>query len=560
MRKLYRALDRQANEANALAIRQQEMAKQCRMRGNSAHDAYKTADRAARDERARATHLNNVAADRRSEFFLAQSMQQSAEAPQSWGLPRELRQESIVRTNELEIADHMARPIISHQLRAAKNDLTPGQPDGISEKHRRTLAQKLAKAILARTHRLAVSVPCASNDKDGQTVQALPSTDDDELSAEDLALQQSQFVQFAMAGTTASIPPHYTVLADTCFIRSAIAYMAARCCCGLSRALLPGNIDFGDLAHASSIPTVLKLINIPQLVQQACQTISAISENTAASDIDAVQQLAAPPMIMALADVLASERRSDVCAAAKAVGALARHDTVREMLFTCGIVVMLHKLLVTKPPICAGAASMHARRSVPRLVLDSIVDSAVFAANRMSTAVFRAATAIVHAENAPERNEKRTQWFAARPCPSYPELHGWVTIGENEAAHRLAVWDRIAMPFDSTSASVAGIDAAATLQSSTRRYDARVRAARRARLRESNWIGGSRCPVFRNPSDPTGGATERERNLRIERAQRADLQLYRNLTMAAEERNKLGLIRVAEARLKKRLGISTAPP
>eukprot|EP01044_Picomonas_judraskeda_P031641 COSAG03_NODE_11895_length_571_cov_0.976695_2_plen_87_part_01 len=83
-----RARDRQANEASASAIRQQEVAKQCRMRGNSAHDAYKTADRAARDERAKATHLNNVAeSDRRSEFFIAQSMQQAAEAPQSWGLP-----------------------------------------------------------------------------------------------------------------------------------------------------------------------------------------------------------------------------------------------------------------------------------------------------------------------------------------------------------------------------------------------------------------------------------------------------------------------------------------
>lgn len=335
--------------------------------------------------------------------------------------------------------------------------------------------------------------------------------------------------------------------------------MAARCC-GLSRASLPGNIDFADLAHASSLPTVLKLIRIPQLVRQACETIRAISENTAGSDMDAVQQLAAPPMIMALAGVLASERRSDVCAAAKAVGALARHDSVREMLFTHGIVVLLHKLLVTKPPICAGAASMHAGPSVPRSVLDSIVDSAVFAANDMPMAVFEAATVILHAENAPARDIKRTQWFDARPCPSYPELHGWVTIGENDAAHRLAVWDRIALPFDSTCASVTGIDAAAAPQSSIKRYDARARAARRARLRESNWTGGSRRPVFRNPSVPAGGATERERNLRIERAQRADLELYRDLTTKAEERNQLGLIRVAEARLKKRLGISAAPP
>ena len=141
-------------------------------------------------------------------------MQQAAEAPQSWGLPRELRRESIIRTKELEIADNMARPVISPQLRAAKNDMTPGRPYGISEKLRRTLAQKLAKVILARTQHLAVSAPCASGGEDGKTVQALPSTatDGDELSAEDLALQQSQFVQFAMAGeTAASIPPRHTL-------------------------------------------------------------------------------------------------------------------------------------------------------------------------------------------------------------------------------------------------------------------------------------------------------------------------------------------------------------
>ena len=41
---------------------------------------------------------------------------------------------------------------------------------------------------------------------------------------------------------------------------------------------------------------------------------------------------------------------------------------------------------------------------------------------------------------------------------------------------------------------------------------------------------------------------QREKNLRIERAQRADLQVYRELTKAAEERRKL-----ASARMAKRL-------
>ena len=85
---------------------------------------------------------------------------------------------------------------------------------------------------------------------------------------------------------------------------------------------LAGNIDFADLTDVSSLPTVLKLIKIPQLVKQACEIIGTISENTATSDMDTVQQLAAPSVIMAIADALASDRRS-VCAAAEAVRALA---------------------------------------------------------------------------------------------------------------------------------------------------------------------------------------------------------------------------------------------
>lgn len=59
--------------------------------------------------------------------------------------------------------------------------------------------------------------------------------------------------------------------------------------------------------------------------------------------------------------------------------------------------------------------------------------------------------------------------------------------------------------------------------------------------------------------EQVGGATERDKNLRIERAQRADLQLYRDLTKATEECRGLASIRVAERRLKKRLGVSLVP-
>jgi hypothetical protein len=327
------------------------------------------------------------------------------------------------------------------------------------------------------------------------------------------------------------------------------------------RVSLVGNIDFADLTDVSSLPTVLKLIKIPQLVKQACDLIGTISENAATSDMDTIQQLAAPPIVMALADALASDRRS-ACAAAEAVRALVRHDVVRGMLFRHGIVATLYDLLVSKPPICTAAVSVCGARSVPQAALDSIIDSAVTSANELPTAIVEAATAVIHAEKAPERNSKRTEWFAARPYPTHPELRGRLMIGETEAAHRLAVLDEIALPLasDSGPASTETTADAVGPQSSIRRYKARARAARKARLRERNWAGGSRCPVVRKPTEPAGGAMERERNLRIERAQRADLQLYRELTKAAEDRKKLGSIRVAEARLKKRLGIGTLPP
>eukprot|EP01043_Picozoa_sp_COSAG02_P054903 COSAG02_NODE_6290_length_3673_cov_1.705932_4_plen_168_part_01 len=165
------------------------------------------------------------------------------------------------------------------------------------------------------------------------------------------------------------------------------------------RVSLTGNIDFADLTDTSSLPTVLKLIKIPQLVKQACEVLGAISEKTATSDMDAIQQLSAPHMMMALADALASDRRS-VCAAAEAVGALVRHDAVRVELFRHGIVATLYSLLVSKPPICTAAAPVHGARSVPQAALDSIIDSAVTSANKLPTAIFEAATAVVHAEKA----------------------------------------------------------------------------------------------------------------------------------------------------------------
>lgn len=332
-------------------------------------------------------------------------------------------------------------------------------------------------------------------------------------------------------------------------------------------------------------------MKIPQMVKQACATICSISDNTAASEMDAIRHLAAPAIIETVADLLASERRSDVCAAVKAVGSLARHDAIREALFNHGVISTLHRLLNSKPPI-SGALPMHAanlcsngfldfigpigdhtvsndwllcrddidgttNRSAPRAVLQSTIESALTSANALSTAVVEAVAAVLHAEGRLERNAKRTEWFSARLHPTRAGLRSdRIMIGEREAMHRLAVLDSIARPF--------GNDHSPTLEGDSTplspRYDAHTRATRKLRRRERNWNGGSRCPVRREPTEPAGGAMERDKNLRIERAQRADLRLYRDLAQAAEERQKLASVRVAAARLKKRLGINTQSP
>jgi hypothetical protein len=62
---------------------------------------------------------------------------------------------------------------------------------GVTEQQRRAVAEELAKVVLARTADGQQTVPAAH----------LAETDDEVLSAEDLALQQAQFTQFAMDGT-----------------------------------------------------------------------------------------------------------------------------------------------------------------------------------------------------------------------------------------------------------------------------------------------------------------------------------------------------------------------
>jgi len=199
---------RQAEEAKASALRQQEEAERCRHHGNIAHEAYKKADRAARDERAKAARLKSAAElNRRSEFFIARSIQQSAEAPQTWGLPRELRRKCIARKlEELETAERLQHlgTRIWPRRRAVKQDLSQDHAYEITEQHRRNAAERLARIVHVRTQRLAASLPDESDAADSRVapVEALTEADNEELSAEDIALQQKQFVQFAIDGMT----------------------------------------------------------------------------------------------------------------------------------------------------------------------------------------------------------------------------------------------------------------------------------------------------------------------------------------------------------------------
>lgn len=134
-------------------------------------------------------------------------MQQSAEAPQTWGLPRELRRKCIARKQEeLETAErlHHLGSRIRPRRRAVKQDLAQDHAYVITEQHRRNAAEQLASIVLARTQRLAASLPDGPDATDSRiaSVEALAETDNEDLSAEDIALQQKQFVQFAIDGKT----------------------------------------------------------------------------------------------------------------------------------------------------------------------------------------------------------------------------------------------------------------------------------------------------------------------------------------------------------------------
>ena len=303
-----------------------------------------------------------------------------------------------------------------------------------------------------------------------------------------------------------------------------------------------------------------RLVSNPQLCAQVCEAIQTIAATTApVDDSEAVQMLAAPELIVTLVGLLESGQGAAVGAAAGAVAALARHDSVRAALFGARAIANIQGLLLVKPMVATPTVT------IVRAVLSEIVDAAVLRAadsdqdregahrvativctntrgtGAVSAALCHAATAVISAETAPERRAATTGWFSSRPRSGHAGRRGRMNVGEAEVSHRLEVLDSMARSFEQG-------------QQPRRRYSARAVAARQVRRRERNW-GGDRVAVARQSTQASGGAVERDKNLRLERAQRSDLDLYRGLTAAAEQRVKEVDMRVAQTRAKAKYGL-----
>ena len=66
-------------------------------------------------------------------------------------------------------------------------------------------------------------------------------------------------------------------------------------------------------------------------------------------------------------------------------------------------------------------------------------------------------------------------------------------------------------------------------------------------------------PVNRISTQPSGGAVARDQNLRLERDQRADLELFRQLTATTKRREEEVALRVAQTRAKAKYSLGVAP-
>jgi hypothetical protein len=96
-----------------------------------------------------------------------------------------------------------------------------------------------------------------------------------------------------------------------------------------------GNLEFGDLARASSLPTLLRLLGVPSLRVRAVRVLHTISASPLRSEIRELEEQSIP-LAQALGSLLASADDSAVRCGAMGVATVARHDAVRASLFHAG--------------------------------------------------------------------------------------------------------------------------------------------------------------------------------------------------------------------------------
>ena len=92
-----------------------------------------------------------------------------------------------------------------------------------------------------------------------------------------------------------------------------------------------GNLDFRALARASSLPTVLKLLGVPELRERAVGVLRTIAASPDAAEVRQLEEQAIA-LAHALGGLLASPDDGAVRCGAAGVAATAQHASVRQCL------------------------------------------------------------------------------------------------------------------------------------------------------------------------------------------------------------------------------------
>ena len=292
-----------------------------------------------------------------------------------------------------------------------------------------------------------------------------------------------------------------------------------------------GNIDISELATGGSLPTLLKLCRIPQLRTQACRVLCTVAATQDVAEAALIEAQAQP-----LADTVAGLLSGNtVQVAAEIIAAFVRHEAVRAALFRNGAVASLQQMLsgavVQVESDCEGP--LNVAQVVARDLLEELVSAAAGTAPEplppsALSAVHRAASAVVHEEEAPARKAAEAGWYAAHPCGAHSGHRGRLRVADTEAEHVMCA-------LDNALTRVVGGEV-------RRRHSASAAAARALRRRERGWgakggrgMAWSQLPALRRSTQRSDGAAEREQNLRRERRSRAALAEWKEAEAAKEE-------------------------